>query len=128
MFGEIPKCVVDESWAAWLASRTESGKSDRQQTAENELQSKAKTTSTEAASETACFFEEAPIQAITEKMKKDQPNIAQTIKVEVVPLENVIGLLQTKDDEALKQIQLVPSEETIQFIQNKIKLQQAQEG
>ncbi len=74
------------------------------------------------------FFEEAPIQAITEKMKIDQPNIAQTIKIEVVPLENVIGLLQSKDDEALKQIQLVPSQETIQFIQNKIKLQQAQES
>ena len=43
------------------------------------------------------FFEKAPIQAIAERMKKDQPDIAATMKIEVVALENIIGLLQTQD-------------------------------
>ena len=70
------------------------------------------------------FFEKAPIQAIAEQMKKDQPDIAQTMQIEVVPLENVIGLLQTKDDAMLKQIQLIPSQETMKFIQDSIQSQQ----
>ena len=72
------------------------------------------------------FFEKAPIQAIAEQMKKDQPDIAETMKIEVIPLENVIGLLQTQDDAMLKQIQLVPSQETMKFIQDAIQSQQNQ--
>ncbi|MGK7881432.1 MAG: Tic22 family protein [Crocosphaera sp.] len=72
------------------------------------------------------FFEKAPIQAIAEQMKKDQPDIAATMKIEVVPLEFVIGLLQSEDDAMLKQIQLVPSEETMKFIQDAIQSQQNQ--
>ncbi|EAZ92213.1 Tic22 family protein [Crocosphaera chwakensis] len=72
------------------------------------------------------FFEKAPIQAIAEQMKKDQPDIAETMQIEVIALENVIGLLQNKDDAMLKQIQLVPSQETMEFIQEAIKSQQNQ--
>ena len=72
------------------------------------------------------FFEKAPIQAIAERMKKDQPDIAATMKIEVVALENIIGLLQTQDDAMLKQIQLVPSQETMKFIQEAIESQQSQ--
>ncbi len=69
------------------------------------------------------FFEKAPIEAIEEQMKKDQPDIAETMQIEVVALENVIGLLQTQDDAMLKQIQLIPSQETMKFIQDAIKSQ-----
>ena len=72
------------------------------------------------------FFEKAPLQAIAENMKKDQPEIAETMKIEVIPLENVIGLLQNEDDAMLKQIQLIPSQETMKFIQDAIKSQQNQ--
>ncbi len=72
------------------------------------------------------FFEKAPLQAIAEKMKKDQPEIAETMKIEVIALENVIGLLQNEDDAMLKQIQLIPSQETMKFIQDAIKSQQNQ--
>ncbi len=72
------------------------------------------------------FFEKAPLQAIAEQMKKDQPDIAETMQMEVIPLENIIGLLQTKDDAMLKQIQLIPSQETMKFIQEAIKSEQNQ--
>ena len=72
------------------------------------------------------FFEKAPIQKIADQMKKDQPEIAETMKIQVIPLENVIGLLQAKDDAMLKQIQLIPSQETINFIQEAIQSQQNQ--
>lgn len=70
------------------------------------------------------FFEKAPLQAIAEQMKKDQPDIANTMQMEVIPLENIIGLLQSKDDAMLKQIQLVPSQETMKFIQEAIQSEQ----
>ncbi len=69
------------------------------------------------------FFEKAPIQAIAEQMKEDQPDIAETMQIEVVALENVIGLLQSQDDAMLKQIQLIPSQETMKFIQDAIQSQ-----
>ncbi|MGK7939935.1 MAG: Tic22 family protein [Crocosphaera sp.] len=72
------------------------------------------------------FFEKADIQRIADQMKKEQPENAATIKIQVIPLESVIGLLQAKDDEMLKQIQLIPSQETIKFIQEAIKSQQNQ--
>ncbi|MGK7956560.1 MAG: Tic22 family protein [Crocosphaera sp.] len=72
------------------------------------------------------FFEKAPIQAIAEQMKEDQPDIAETMQIEVVALENVIGLLRTQDDAMLKQIQLIPSQETMKFIQEAIQSQQNQ--
>lgn len=72
------------------------------------------------------FFEKAPIQAIAEQMKEDQPDIAETMQIEVVALENVIGLLQSQDDAMLKQIQLIPSQETMKFIQDAIQSQQNQ--
>ncbi|MEL4896201.1 Tic22 family protein [Crocosphaera sp. Alani8] len=72
------------------------------------------------------FFEKAPIQAIAERMKQDQPEIAETMQIEVVALENIIGSLHSNDDAMLKQIQLVPSQETIKFIQDAIKSQQSQ--
>ncbi|MGB5596874.1 MAG: Tic22 family protein [Crocosphaera sp.] len=72
------------------------------------------------------FFEKAPIQKIAEQMKKEQPDIANTMQISVIPLENVIGLLQAKDDAMLKQIQLIPSQETMKFIQDAIQSQQNQ--
>ncbi|MDJ0507779.1 MAG: hypothetical protein QNJ64_00760 [Crocosphaera sp.] len=72
------------------------------------------------------FFEKAHIEKLVEQIKENQPEIASTMKIKVVPLENIIGLLHTQDDEMLKQIQLIPSQETLKFIQEAIKSQQNQ--
>ncbi|MEA5510070.1 Tic22 family protein [Crocosphaera sp. UHCC 0190] len=72
------------------------------------------------------FFEKAQIQAIADQLKKDQPDLAATMKIEVIPLENLIAALHQKDDAMLKQIQLIPSQETIKFIQQSMQSQQGQ--
>lgn len=70
------------------------------------------------------FFEKAQIQAIADQLKEEQPDLASTMKIEVFPLESLIVTLHQKDDEMLKQIQLIPSQETLQFIQQNIQSQQ----
>jgi len=69
------------------------------------------------------FFEEKQIQEMVNRFKKDKPELASTIKIDVVALENVMGTLQSSDDKMLKSIRLVPSEESLKFIQTVIKSQ-----
>lgn len=69
------------------------------------------------------FFEKEQIQLIVDKMKKDQPDLASTMKIEVVSLERIISLLQQENDAKYKDIRLVPSNESIQFIQKEIQSQ-----
>ena len=69
------------------------------------------------------FFEEKQIQEMVNRFKKDKPELASTIKIDVVALENVMGTLQSSEDKMLKSIRLVPSEESLKFIQTVIKSQ-----
>ena len=72
------------------------------------------------------FFEQSDIQALAEQMKKEAPDIAETVKIGVVTLEGVINVLQTDDQEMLKNIILVPSDESKKFLQNIFQSQQNQ--
>ena len=69
------------------------------------------------------FFEEKQIQEMVNRFKKEKPELASTIKIDVVALENVMGTLQSSDDKMLKSIRLVPTEESLKFIQTVIKSQ-----
>jgi Tic22 family protein import component len=62
------------------------------------------------------FFEEKQIQEMVERFKKEKPDLASTLVIDVVPMENVMGTLESSDDAMLKQIRIVPTEEAIQFI------------
>lgn len=72
------------------------------------------------------FFEAKQIQDMVARFKKDKPDLASTVKIEVVPLENVMSTLQQSDDKMLKSIRLVPSEESLKFIQTAIQNQSKQ--
>ena len=67
------------------------------------------------------FFEQKQIQDMVDRFKKEKPELASTIKIDVVALENVMGTLQSSDDKMLKSIRLVPTEESLKFIQTAIK-------
>ena len=69
------------------------------------------------------FFEQKQIQDMVDRFKKEKPELASTIKIDVVALENVMGTLQSSEDKMLKSIRLVPSEESLKFIQTVIKSQ-----
>lgn len=64
------------------------------------------------------FFEKQQLQAMIERFKKEKPDVASTIKIEVVPLEGVMETMQQSNDQMLTKIRLIPSEETIKFLQS----------
>ncbi len=69
------------------------------------------------------FFEKSQIQAMVERFKKEKPDMAGSIKIEVVLLENIMATLKKSDDETLTKIRFVPSEETQVFIRQAIESQ-----
>lgn len=64
------------------------------------------------------FFEEEQVNQLIERFKKDQPDLASSIDVEVVVLEGVISALKKSEDEMLKKIVIWPSQESLQFIRS----------
>jgi len=64
------------------------------------------------------FFEESQIKEMVDRFKKEKPNLASTIVIDVVPMENVMGTLESSNDAMLKQIRIVPTEESLQFIRS----------
>ncbi|MGK7877787.1 MAG: Tic22 family protein [Xenococcaceae cyanobacterium] len=64
------------------------------------------------------FFEKEALQQIVEQFKEQQPNIAPMVKIKVTPLEVVIAAFQNDNDEALSNMVLIPSEESIEFVRS----------
>ena len=63
------------------------------------------------------FFEKQQLENMVEKFKTQKPELAGSVNIEVVPLEGVIQTLQTNDDPMLSKIVLVPSTESLKFLQ-----------
>lgn len=66
------------------------------------------------------FFEKQQLESMVAKFKEQKPEIADSVNIEVVPLEGVIETLQTSEDEMLSKIVLVPSTESIEFLQKNV--------
>ena len=64
------------------------------------------------------FFEEKPLLELVERFKAQNPNQANTVRIEVVALERMIQTLQTQNDQQLKNIVLVPSQESLLFLES----------
>ncbi len=64
------------------------------------------------------FFEREQLQQLVDRFQRQQPNEVSNITVEVIPLENVIATLEQSNDAQLKNIMLVPSRESLQFLQS----------
>jgi hypothetical protein len=63
------------------------------------------------------FFEKQQLDNVVSKFKEQKPELASTVSIEVVLLEGVIATLQEKNDPMLSKIILVPSSESLQFLQ-----------
>ncbi len=70
------------------------------------------------------FFEKAPLLTMIERFKKEKPDLASTVKIEMIALESVIATLEQSNDEMLKKIVLVPTQETIEFVRTNVTSQQ----
>lgn len=64
------------------------------------------------------FFDKEQLQAMVDRFKQQKPDLASTVKVEAVPLEGVIYTLQTKNDQDLNNIVIVPSKEALDFLRS----------
>jgi len=62
------------------------------------------------------FFEEKQINEMVARFKKEKPDLAPTVKVDVVIMENVLGTLQESNDAMLTKIRFIPTEESIKYI------------
>lgn len=63
------------------------------------------------------FFSKQDLLNMIENFKKQQPDLAGSIKVEVVNLEGVMTALEKDNDPFLKKIVLIPPRESIEFVQ-----------
>ena len=72
------------------------------------------------------FFEKSQLQELLNGIKKQQPKLASTIKIEVVPLEGLIENLEKSENKELNQIHLEPTRESIQFVVEQMKQSQSQ--
>ncbi|NES22544.1 MAG: hypothetical protein F6K41_27395 [Symploca sp. SIO3E6] len=64
------------------------------------------------------FFEKSLLQEMVDRYKQQQPSQANSVVIEVVPLEGLITTLQREDNPDLNKITLMPSRESLQFLRN----------
>ena len=58
------------------------------------------------------------LEELTTRFVEQQPELAGTLTIEAVPLEGVIETLATDNDPLLEQIVLVPTEESLEFLES----------
>lgn len=63
------------------------------------------------------FFEKERLQRMINKLKENQPQKAQSVNIDVTTLQSVLQTLKEKNNEQLKQLVLVPSQDSLQFLQ-----------
>jgi hypothetical protein len=64
------------------------------------------------------FFDKQQLEEMVAKFKQQKPEIANSVNIEVVPLEGVIETLETSQDTMLEKIVLVPTTESLEFLKN----------
>ena len=64
------------------------------------------------------FFNLEQSEELTTRFAQQQPESVDTLTIEVVPLEGVIETLATSNDPLLEQIVLVPTEESLEFLES----------
>jgi len=61
------------------------------------------------------YFDRQELQAVIDRLKQVKPDLAAKMKVQVINLEGFIATLQSSSNQDLTQIQLDPTEASIQF-------------
>jgi hypothetical protein len=64
------------------------------------------------------YFSEDELQAALAGLRESQPELAESVRIEVVPLDRLIENLRTSDNQELNQIYLVPPQESIEYIRS----------
>ncbi len=64
------------------------------------------------------FFNKSELQTMLERFKKQKPDLASTIQIQVVNLEGMLQALQTRNDQGLSQVVLVPPKASVDFVRS----------
>lgn len=64
------------------------------------------------------FFDKTELQAMLTRVQQSQPDLANTITVQVVDLVGLIQTLQSSDNQVLNQILLVPPRDSIEYVRS----------
>ncbi len=64
------------------------------------------------------FFNKEELQSMLDRFKKQQPDLASSVEIQVVNLEGVIETMQSRNDTQLNQIMLVPPKASIDFVRS----------
>lgn len=64
------------------------------------------------------FFERGQIENALAQFKQEQPDLANSVTIEVTVLEGVIQTMKDSNDPELEKLLLVPPQETIEFLQS----------
>ncbi|MDY6936481.1 MAG: Tic22 family protein [Cyanobacteriota bacterium] len=62
------------------------------------------------------FFNRTELESVLEQFKTQQPELAETVGIQVESLEGVIRMMETSDNPQLEQLVLVPPIETLEFL------------
>lgn len=63
------------------------------------------------------FFEQEQLQGMVDRFKKQKPELASTVEVQVVNLQGLIQALRDSNKPEINSIVLVPANESIEFLQ-----------
>jgi hypothetical protein len=72
------------------------------------------------------FFRRDELQAMLDRLRQQQPNLASQVNIQVTSLEGVIQTLQTQNTAELNQILLIPPRESIEYVRT-LETQQGQQ-
>lgn len=64
------------------------------------------------------YFNKEELQGMLERFKQQRPELASTVDIQVLNLEGMLEILKTRNDEGVRQIVLVPPQESIQFVRS----------
>lgn len=63
------------------------------------------------------FFTQEDLQTLLSEIESNQPDLANTLEPHVLRLEDLIYTFETSDNAELQQIRLIPSSETLRYLQ-----------
>ncbi|QDZ39302.1 hypothetical protein FRE64_04775 [Euhalothece natronophila Z-M001] len=73
------------------------------------------------------FFEKQQLRGMIEQFEQSQPEQANSVEIDVISLQGMVQTLEQEDDPQLEQVELVPSQESLEFIQSVQQQQQQQQ-
>jgi len=64
------------------------------------------------------FFSENELQNLVERFKQQKPNLASSVTIEVVSLEDLLQTLKTRNTAGLNEVVLIPPQESIDYVRS----------